>query len=319
MEFQVGDLVEETKLFKYIDLKTGKQGIIKEVFPEGHHSFGYVLIEGRGGWCHSIKSLKLIKRKNNMEMEKKLIGYKLIKPEYHQAVKQITRYNTFDFIELKDGEGADYQPVEPETRCYYKLKEAGVLDLWFEPVYEEKEFKIGDWVSFYSERENKTITSKIKELTPHSYCKLENGLQPFKTIIRLATSKEIKHTLIEEAKKRGFIIGAKVKTETGINLEFAHLNGKITRYDYYLQDDVLDGSNGYIYKQGEWAELVKESAKFFDIKVEYLGKDLIKIGCKTFTKKELQSKLTDIDTFCSNFSGNIPIKHIKIELVEILK
>lgn len=65
--------------------------------------------------------------------EKKIIGYK-IKPEctkYSNAITEIVQY------EIKSG------TYRLDTGCLTSsaektLKEAGVLDLWFEPVYEEK-------------------------------------------------------------------------------------------------------------------------------------------------------------------------------------
>lgn len=78
--------------------------------------------------------------------EKKIIGYKLVKPEYEEAVKKITGYTKWDYVNLKDCEGKHYIPVKFETACYDALKEAGVLDLWFEPVYEEEKYKTDDIV-----------------------------------------------------------------------------------------------------------------------------------------------------------------------------
>lgn len=77
---------------------------------------------------------------------KNIIGYKLVKPEYHTAVKEITEYSTFDFINCKDINKNDYIAVRKETACYDILTKAGVLDLWFEPIYEIKEeFEIGEY------------------------------------------------------------------------------------------------------------------------------------------------------------------------------
>jgi hypothetical protein len=69
-------------------------------------------------------------------MEKKIIGYKLIKPEYKEAVIKICNYSVFDFkrFEIEVSEGA----VE-------HLQKAGVLDLWFEPVYKEDKIEIGGY------------------------------------------------------------------------------------------------------------------------------------------------------------------------------
>ena len=80
--------------------------------------------------------------------EKEIIGYKLIKPELEDAVKNITKYTNWDYVNCKDASGNTYYAVQEDTECYHKLKEAGVLDLWFTPVYkqEEKKYRVGDWV-----------------------------------------------------------------------------------------------------------------------------------------------------------------------------
>ena len=74
-------------------------------------------------------------------MEKKLIGYKLVKPEMHKAASQIMFGNSAGCYQM---DSDSYIPIYMESELQ-KLKEAGVLNLWFEPVYEE-EFKVGDWV-----------------------------------------------------------------------------------------------------------------------------------------------------------------------------
>jgi hypothetical protein len=70
---------------------------------------------------------KHVFKKENMK-EKQIIGYKLIKPEYAEAVNLITQtsYSKKGLEEIS----SDYS--------IKKLKEAGVLDIWFEPVYKEE-------------------------------------------------------------------------------------------------------------------------------------------------------------------------------------
>lgn len=60
--------------------------------------------------------------------EKKIIGYKLVKPEYAQAARAIMTFNPNKSI----GSSSDFAKA---------FKEAGVLDLWFEPVYEPEKPK----------------------------------------------------------------------------------------------------------------------------------------------------------------------------------
>lgn len=66
------------------------------------------------------------------DMEKKIVGYKLIKPEYNNVAKQIS--NTPDWE--NDFERYGYHAWS--EYCVAALKKAGVLDLWFEPVFEKE-------------------------------------------------------------------------------------------------------------------------------------------------------------------------------------
>lgn len=76
----------------------------------------------------------------NMKEEKEIIGYKLKEScnEYFYAVKELN----INFSVTKSMEVSEYPTV------INNLKKAGVLDLWFEPVYKQKEpeYKIGDFV-----------------------------------------------------------------------------------------------------------------------------------------------------------------------------
>ena len=75
---------------------------------------------------------------------KKIIGYKLSKEEYLEAAEKIAK-----FKELSMDENNIKPPrngTANGTEMYENLKKAGVLDLWFTPVYEEdKVRKIGKY------------------------------------------------------------------------------------------------------------------------------------------------------------------------------
>jgi hypothetical protein len=71
---------------------------------------------------------------------KKIIGYKLIKPEYEKAAIAITKYDengvtSFQSWMMQSCDGAFAK----------RLKQADVLDSWFEPVYNTN-YNFGNWV-----------------------------------------------------------------------------------------------------------------------------------------------------------------------------
>jgi hypothetical protein len=80
---------------------------------------------------------------------------------------------------------------------------------------------------------------------------------------RYATQQEVKEALINEAKKRGFVKGVKflslltaVKSECGIN------------YNYYYDENELYSNGMCLFKDGKWAEIVKEPTEIELIKAE---------------------------------------------------
>lgn len=76
---------------------------------------------------------KYVLKENNMNKE--IIGYKLIKPEYEEAAVKIGKIENCGWntdLEFKKGLPYDCKAVD-------FLKKAGVLDLWFKPVYKSTE------------------------------------------------------------------------------------------------------------------------------------------------------------------------------------
>jgi hypothetical protein len=69
-----------------------------------------------------------------------IVGYKLIKPEYESAAAKIIGNEGAKLIDLGD------RNFDINSRVCDKLREAGVLDLWFTPVYKsyEKSIKMGN-------------------------------------------------------------------------------------------------------------------------------------------------------------------------------
>lgn len=139
-------------------------------------------------------------------LPEEIVGWKL-KDEYlkyKDAAACVGNYNPIYDVQseyIKDSDkNFDGKSIIP------KLKQAGVLDLWFEPVYKKEEtFCVGEWVTFYSEIDKCVYTDKIKEWTSHSYCKLENGLEPFKHLLRKATPEEIKAAQTPQITINGYV------------------------------------------------------------------------------------------------------------------
>lgn len=107
------------------------------------------------GWndcttCNGIKSgyteitysqfIKYVLNKEVMEENKEIIGWKLKEDceQYKKACVPISSLSVYPEL-------MGYYCVRDNNVSICNFKQAGVLDLWFEPVYKE-EFKVGDWV-----------------------------------------------------------------------------------------------------------------------------------------------------------------------------
>lgn len=129
-------------------------------------------------------------------MEKEIIGYKLIKPEYKEAALKIVTATSFNTKKCLN------YCFAKDSVSYNELYKAGVLDLWFEPVYEQKEtvYRMGtkedgfdlivkDGKVFHNKTED--ITEAVKDLQEHfknfkhtnMFGKFEFRLSPLKFLV----------------------------------------------------------------------------------------------------------------------------------------
>jgi hypothetical protein len=103
----------------------------------------------------------------------KVIGYKLVKEEYKEAVRELIKSNrhhdgewwwqNFDKNLIKNGWNFKAHSYKNESdSIQFIINEAGVLDLWFEPVYEEStETKIMDYLAEQGIEINEECASEI--------------------------------------------------------------------------------------------------------------------------------------------------------------
>lgn len=96
-------------------------------FPKPEYDPKYVAFK-----IFSVSELEEVK-------PKKIIGYKLIKPEYWESVSIITGIVNLesDTEDQKKKYVIDWMKHD-NFGFARKLREAGVLDIWFEPVYEKE-------------------------------------------------------------------------------------------------------------------------------------------------------------------------------------
>ena len=284
---------------------------------KGTYSCCNVIIDSIDELPKELQSLPVISYEewkqiiNKKEMEKEIIGYKL-KPdcEKYRRIAQDIVYKHNGGYSIYLNEGTEYMSVTPicGRTTHNILEEAGVLDLWFTPVYKEDEYKVGDWVYVidrsFTIKAPCTGVLKIQSLDNSRKTSYKNNFlftnggyagcnDNVSNYIRKATNEEIKNYLIEEAKKRGFKEGVRVK-DNGLNRLCPY--NDITYFNDFGYDENSDQfwiryttkRSKYsmcIYKKGKWAEII---SSYPDITIngykgEFFG-DHVKFGCATISK-----------------------------------
>jgi hypothetical protein len=275
---------------------------------------------GRGSWITTLYSehkrveFREIDFENTKDMEKIIIGYKLIKPEYDNPAKLIA--------EVNENWGSS-QPFlfEKDSNHYDRLVKAGVLDLWFEPVYKEITYCVGNWVWIEGNKGNGITDNGVYRLLNKDEKMRATGNTPgdcefmfkwklrtyFNTrtehILRMATKSEILEAALLEAKYDGIEVGSHI---TAINNLSFNISGVVKEFFLYpytnlnkedglvLWLTMLNGLKYCVYNF--YGELQWKLTKFPSIlingyKAEFFP-DYVKFGCVEI-KKEAFIKILD--------------------------
>lgn len=197
--------------------------------------------------------------KINTMKEKEIIGYKLKEDckQYEKVAFELAGKNgSKDSWDLIDG----YHFTATSTNAQ-KLKAAGVLDLWFEPVYKEDELKVGDWVIVLKDDDHygnsEKCPQRINRIDTHGWYSLHfnNGLTNTYKNIRKCTTQEIQNFLIEQAKSKGFVDGLSLNNVISAKGETDFVSCIRNNWDYNLQTDTLCTAGVSIYEKGKWATI----------------------------------------------------------------
>lgn len=170
----------------------------------------------------------------------------------------------------------------------------------------KEEYQVGDWAVIKSYKQcqegngisKDDLISKLYDvnmegasgmyLNESSFCALTDGHYvkiKTKHIQRHATPQEIESHLIQEAKKRGYKHDVRIKSLLPYGGNYKLTEAKANPL-YASHIDELWYGGGLVYKQGKWADIIKEEeikigtwdVKFFSNK--------IKVGCKTISNVE---------------------------------
>ena len=273
---------------------------------------------------YPVTSKEYFNESNNINLTnatmKEIIGYRLIKPEYEEVTYQI---GDKGIVSINDNGTQFYYQIKgylplAADKSIRNLKEAGVLDLWFEPVYEQ-EYKAGDVVVVKSHRQCKEGNGidqddTIAELRPKGSSREASGMLDYETdfiavflyngnlhyrnirkshIIRLATDKEKEgfknQALIDEAKRRYPKGTNYIPTARGSNYPDIS-SGNFVWCDDRIED-AYNHTGIYDLSRNKWAEIIKELVKP-NVTIRnwnvICSTDSVKVGCESFTIDEMK-------------------------------
>ena len=201
-------------------------------------------------------------------MEKEIIGYKLKDDceKYREAAERIVPVN----LEYFNGK-INYlvYPTRVGYNCSVSvLKEAGVLDLWFDPVYKDK-FQVGDWI--VDDNDEESEAGKITSITEIFYCINDGNSKTwsFNKItpgLRLATPEEIENSKYPNITINGYkgeffndyVKFGYAKIDKDLFIDLENLGGGIGNKSI---ESVTIGKGTFTKKQ------IKEIAEYYNAKI----------------------------------------------------
>jgi hypothetical protein len=211
------------------------------------------------------------------DMDKEIIRYKLKEDckQYKQAIEKLV-HTTCSASEIEN------LNTKINTLSITNLQKAGVLELWFEPIYKQEEFKVGNWI-IGKNNLSPSVARKVLKIT-NGRCEYSNNHNDIIQnscefhFLRLATTEEIQESLMIEAKKR-YPVGTKFKAARGCRSTYTVTSLSDFRIDSENTICIFSEGNGTIYHNGIWAEIIEHRP---DITInghraEFLS-DVVKFG-----------------------------------------
>ena len=221
------------------------------------------------------------------EMEKEIIGYKLIKPEYLNAVCSIV------------GPWFKIDSMIQMGSHIYDLEHSGMLDKCFTTIYEEEDFRVGDVVVFVIEKAKPLLQTSIwskdiiLEITRFSV----NGDPVFEKIVeadsisnsiecfRHATPQEKEKYLLDKA-NRDYPKGTEYMDATNPATDKEQVKKALRYFD--TLELISDSCGGAVYCEGKWAEKIERQLSKIGGLEGVETKCHIKYGHKNLSKKCLR-------------------------------
>lgn len=298
--------------------------------------------EGRNFWEEVIdhKNFDLFFQKYPKQ-EKKIIGYICKDKQYNKTVAKIHGYKIVGEANAHEipfmfGERSIHGTSHDV--CIKEFEEFGVLDIMFNPIYEEKKlvnpFKVGDKVVLVPEKIQSSFCDQAPDFTKE--CNLGNAVLEISSFsdnwrkfgyvylkfnnhelrhpydcFRLATEEEI----LEDYVKKHYPKGTKIRSAYDKN-KVKVINGKFRFPNKKCITASIDGTADEIYiKHGnKWAEIIKEPTININGCTGVFGVDTISFGCAYIDYTTIL-KLYDVIKHSNDLLKIISLKDGEVETV----
>lgn len=242
------------------------------------------------------------------EEEKKLIGYKLRKPEYAEIACKVEGFINFgtSISDCKPILFSESAIPGSREKGFKKIEDANLLDFLFEPVYEES-FILNKW---YKHKEFPSsivyVTSKDEKEYLKGYgCNFRHDWCDNREIPanwgtprewEPASKEEVKTMLVNEAEKRGYKRGVRVVPFNKDLMRSHPENVTLKNFDSFDEPNQLwyntGEYNAVIFENGNWAKIVKdELPTIYGYKGEFIlreGIHYVKYGCAEIRLRDLR-------------------------------
>ena len=189
----------------------------------------------------------------------------------------------------------------------------------------KKRYKVQDWVVFnssiYGDLIRKIVTNNDYKIIGGSQLTniygdwmTEDATVTVGSYVKPATKEQIETHLIQLAEKKGYDKAKKVRSVVYIE-DIYDLNFK--KLQYHFKEDALHDSTVTIYKNGKWAEIIKEEEKKFtfggqEVKITKNIYNTYNIKCKNEEGTFHQLTCIILDPFKEQSFGNVSVKSLTL-------
>ncbi len=175
------------------------------------------------------------------------------------------------------------QRIEKELPDLFNKLEVGK---WYKVIDKTNQFTKNEFALIYFDNNENHFGISFRQKWTIKFVNLLEVLKIDTDEVVLATEEEVKTALVNEAVKRGFELGKKVKWDFHGSEGYKCSNITKDYFEYFVNENKLELSCGIIFDNGKWAILITEPTEN-----ELLGNKIKELEKNLEEVKSLYNKL----------------------------